>query len=176
MNKVPNSGLEPIRCETMQASKPLNRKLAIALALASMWLLSCVGNFAWIHPDDWWFIQLRGYDAISIGQIGGFYLALTGAHLLAASSAGMIISASDFTHPLRTTFWTMVGYHLFFSAMSAFHWPWSVLHDLDQSIPITASLVSTLLLIGDSLFFAWFMPRFHRICQRFFVRRSSPES
>lgn len=151
----------------MQASKPLNRKFAIALALASMWLLSCVGNFVWIHADDWWFIQLHGYDATTILQIGGFYVALTGAHLPAASVAGMIISSSDFPHPLRTTFWTIAGYSLFFSAISAVRWPWPALHDLDQSIPILAYLVSTLLLIGDSVFFAWFMPRWHKIFQRY---------
>jgi hypothetical protein len=151
----------------MQASKPLNREFAIALALAGMWLLSCVGNFAWIHPDDWWFVPLRGYDATTILQIGGFYVALTGAHLPAASVAGMIMSASDFPRPLRTTFWTMASYHLFFSAIAAVHWPWAALHDLDQSIPILAYLLSTLLLIGVSMFFAWFMRRWHKIFQRY---------
>jgi len=153
----------------MQACKPLNRKFAIALALAGMWLLECVGNFVWIHPDDWWFIQLRGYDAATIGQIGWFYVALTGAHLPAASIAGMIISSSDFAHPLRTTFWTMAGFHLFFSAISAVRWPWAALHDLDQSMPILAYSVSTLMLIGISVFFAWFAPRWHKVFQRYFA-------
>jgi len=134
-----------------------------------MWLLACVGVFALIHSDEWWFIGIRGHDAATIGQIGAFFLCCTAAQLPAASIAGMTISSSDFTHPLRTTFWTMASYHLFFSAIRAVHWPWSAFHDLDQSIPILANLVSTLLLIGDSVFFAWLMPRWHKVFQRYFT-------
>lgn len=151
-------------------SKPLSRKLAIPLALAGMWLLACLGVFAVVHSDQPWFIGLGGYDAAALGQIGAFFLVLTAAQLPAASFAGMIIGSSDFTHPRRTTFWVVAGYHLLFSAIRAVHWPWTAFQDLDQSIPILASLVSTLLLIGVSVFFAWLMPRWHRIFQRYFTR------
>jgi hypothetical protein len=152
----------------MQESKPLNRKFAIALALVSMWLLSIVGSFVCMHADDWWLVAIRGHDATTVLQIGCFYLAWTGCHLPAACVAGIIISSSDFTHPLRTTFWTMASYHLFFSAIASVRWPWVALHNLDQSVPILAYSVSTLLLIGVSVFFAWFMPSWHKIFQRYF--------
>jgi hypothetical protein len=153
----------------MQASKPLNRKLAIILALATMWLFACIGVFIFIHSESMSFVGLHGYDAVTIGQVGGFYLAWIGVQFPAASFAGMIIDSSDFSHPLRTTFWTMAGYHFFFSAIRAVHWPWIAFHNLDQSIPILACLLSTLVLIGVSVFFAWFKPRFHKVCQRYFA-------
>ena len=153
----------------MQASKPLNRKFAIALALAGMWLLACIGVFVFIRSDDWWFSGLHGYDATTIEQIGGFFLAWTAAQFPAACIAGMIIGSSDFRHPLRTTFWTVTAYHMLLSAIRAVHWPWKSLHNLDQSVPILAYLVSILLLIGVSVFIAWFMPSFHRVFQRYFT-------
>ena len=79
----------------MQASKPLNRRFAIILALVGMWLLACIGVFIFIHPSDWWFFGLRGHDAATIGQIGAYYLARTGAQLPAAGFAGMAIAALD---------------------------------------------------------------------------------
>ena len=151
-----------------EVSKPLSRKLAIPLALAGMWILACAGTFAFVHSDQWWFIGLHGYDIVTIGQIGTFFLVWTAAQVPAASLAGMVIVSSDFIHPLRTTFWTVTGYHLFFSAIRAVRWPWAALHDLDQSIPVLAYLVSTLLLIGASVFFAWLMPRWHKVFQRYF--------
>jgi hypothetical protein len=153
----------------MQASKPLNRKLAIILALAVMWLFSSIGVFIFVRSDSLPFIDLHGYDAVTIGQIGGFFLGWVGSQFPAASFAGMIIGSSDFTHPLRTTFWTMAGYQLFFSAIRAIHWPWTALHGLNQSVPILAYLISILLLIVVSLFFAWFTQRFYKIFQKYFA-------
>jgi hypothetical protein len=153
----------------MQASKPLNRKFAIALALAGMWLLTCIGVFVFIHSDNWYFFGLQGHDATTIAQIGTFFLAWTGAQLPAASFAGMMIGSSNFNHPLRTTFWTASVYYLVLSAIRAVHWPWRSIHNLDQSIPVVANLISIFLLIGFSVFIAWFMPRFHRIFQKLFV-------
>jgi hypothetical protein len=153
----------------MKTSKPLNRKLAIALALAGMWLLACIGVFVLTHSDDWWFIGVHGYDATTIEQIGGFFLVWTAVQFPAASFAGMIIGSSDFSHPLRTTFWTVAAYHLLLSGIRALHWSWTAFHDLNQSIPVLAYLVSILLLIGVSVFIAWFMPRFHKVFQRYFA-------
>ena len=153
----------------MQASKPLNRKLAIILALAVMWLLSVIGAIIVSHSVNLEFVWLRGYDVATIGQVGSFYLVWVGSQFPAASFGGMIIGSSDFTHPLRTTFCAMTGYQVVFSAIRAFHWPWTAFHDLDQSIPILAYLLSILLLIGVSVFFAWFMPRYHKFWQRCFA-------
>jgi hypothetical protein len=82
----------------------------------------------------------------------------------------MIIASSNFRHPLYTTFWTGACYHLIFSAIRADYWPWAVVHNLDQSLPVLAYLVSTLLLIGTSVFFAWFMPHWYKLFQRYFLR------
>jgi hypothetical protein len=70
---------------------------------------------------------------------------------------------------LNFLLWTTAGYHLFFSAISAFRRPWAPVHDLDQSIPILAGLVSTLSLIGVGVFFAWQMPGWHKVFQRYFT-------
>jgi hypothetical protein len=151
----------------MQESKPLNRKLAIILALAVMWLLSVTGVVIVSHSASMGFVDLHGYDAVTIEQVGSFYLVWIGSQFPAASFAGMVIGSSDFTHPLRTTFWTVAGYHLFSSAIRSIHWPWTAFPDLDQSIPVLAYLISTLCLIGVSLFFVWFKPRFHRVFQNY---------
>ncbi|HEX5397917.1 MAG TPA: hypothetical protein VFY06_02590, partial [Verrucomicrobiae bacterium] len=102
-------------------------------------------------------------------QIGAFYLAFTGAQLPAAAFAGMFIASSDFRRPLRATFWTVTAYHLVFAVISALRWPWKSAHDLDQSVPIFASLTSILILIGFSVFVAWFMPVFHKFNQNYFT-------
>lgn len=153
----------------MQASKPLNRKLAVILALAIMWLLSVIGVIIVSHSVSLGFVWLHGYDVATIGQVGSFYLVWVGSQFPAASFGGIIISFSDFTHPLRTTFWAMAGYQLFFSAIRAFHWPWTAFQELDQSIPILAYLISILFLIGVSVFFAWFTPKYHKFWQRYFA-------
>ena len=151
----------------LKASKPLNRRVAIVLALACMWLLSSIGWVISFHLSDWWFLDLHGYDLITIGQIGGFFLVWMAAQIPAASATGMIIALSDFAHPLRTVFWTMTSYELVLSIVRAFHWPWWGFHDLDQSIPVLCYLISVLLLIGTSIVFTWFSPRFHAFVQRY---------
>ena len=152
-------------------SNPLNRRLAVFLALASKYLLSCIGVYYLIHYNDWSFFPgFHGHDATTIIQIGAFYLAYTGAQLPAAAFAGMFIASSDFRHPARTTFWTVAAYHLVGAVISAVRWPWISAHDLDQSVPIIASLISILILIGFSVFVTWFMPVFHRFNQRYFTR------
>ena len=151
----------------MQASKPLNRKLAIVLALVGMWLFACIGILFEIHSGDWLFLGLHGHDANTIKQIGLFFMAWTAAQFPAAYFAGGIISLSDFSHPLRTTFWTMAGYHLFFSVIRAVQWPWMKVPDLDQSIPVLALLISAFLLIGNNVFSAWLLPKCLRVIQRY---------
>jgi hypothetical protein len=153
----------------MKASKPLNHKFAIALALAAMWLLAVSGVFVLIRSDAWYFIGLRGHDAITIEQIGAFFSAWTAAQIPAVCMAAMIIRSSDFVRPLRTTFWTLAAYELLFTLIRSAHWPWSRFHDLDQSIPVLAYLLSSLTLIGAGVFFAWLMPRWHKIFQRYFT-------
>jgi hypothetical protein len=153
----------------MQASKPLSRRFAIILALMGMWLLACVGVFVFIHSSDWWFFGLRGHDATAIEQIAAFFVGWTAAQLPAACFAGMAIGSSDFNHPLRVTFWTTAVYYLVFSVFRALHWPWQSAHDLDQSVPVVAYSVSILSLILFSVFVAWFMPRFHRVFQKYFA-------
>lgn len=148
--------------ETMKSSKPLNHGFAIALALAAMWLLGMIGVFVLISPNAWYYIGLQGHDAATIEQIGAFFVAWTAAQLPAVCLVGMIIRLSDFARPLRTTFWTMASYELIFTAIRATHWPWSRLHNLDQSIPVLAYLLSSFSLIGAGVFFAWLMPRWHK--------------
>jgi hypothetical protein len=151
----------------MQAFKPLNRRAAIILALAGMWLTACIGVFVFIHSSDWWFLGLRGHDAATIEQVAAFFLAWTAAQLPAACFAAVAIGSSDFRHPLRTTFFTTAVYYLVVTFIRAFHWPWQSFHDLNQSVPVTAYAVSILSLVLFSVFVVWFMPRFHRFFQKY---------
>lgn len=153
----------------LKPSKPINRRLAIVLALAGMWLASIVGVFCLIHFNDWFFLGLHGHDTTTIKEIGAFYVAYTGALLPAAYLPAMIIGLSDFRHPLRTTFWTVFAYHLIFSVIRVFRWPWRHTQDLDQWVPITAYLLSVLVLIGVSVFFAWCIMTFDRVRDRYFA-------
>ena len=153
----------------MRASKPLNRRFAIILALVGMWLMGCIGVFLLIHSSDWWFFGLRGHEATTIEQIAGFFIAWTAAQLPAACFAGVVIRLSDFTHPLRVTFWVTAVYYLVFTVIRAFHWPWQSFHDLDQSVPVVAYSASIISLILFSVFMVWFTPRFHRVFQKYFA-------
>lgn len=136
---------------------PLNRRFAVILAFVSWWLLSSIGVFLVIHYNDWLFFGLHGHDATTIEQIGGFYLALTGVQLMAVYAVSLIICISNFPHPVRTTFWTVSLFYLVKSAITAIRWPWGSQNDLDQAVPILAYLISTLLLIGFSVFITWLM-------------------
>lgn len=153
----------------MQPPKPLNRRFAIVLALVCMWFGSSTGLTIVFRIQDWWFIDLHGYDLITLGQIGAFFMAWMAAQIPAAALVGVIIGSSDFKHPLRATFWTIASYEVVLSIVRGFRWPWGAFHDLDQSIPVLAYLISLFLLIGVSVFFSWFTPRFHA-----FVQRHSP--
>jgi hypothetical protein len=150
----------------MKAFKPLNRRLAIVLALVGMWLFACIGILFEIHSGDRLFLGLHGHDANTIEQIGLFFMAWTATQFPAAYFAGGIIGLSDFSHPLRTTFWTMAGYQLFFSVIRAVQWPWMKVPDLDQLIPVLAHLISAFLLIGNSVFSTWLMPKCLRVIHR----------
>jgi hypothetical protein len=159
----------------LKSSKPINRRLAIVLALASLWLASIVGVFCLIHFNDWFFLGLHGHDTTTIKEIGAYYLALTGAQLTAAFLAGAIIGSSDFKRPFRTTFWIVFVYHLVLSVIRAFHWPWISVQDLDQRVPIIAYTLSILLLIGFSVFSAWYMAAGRRVLGRYFAYLASEQ-
>jgi hypothetical protein len=161
-----NASSPPAR---MRPSGPLNGKLAIALALGSMWVLGCAGTYILITSEAWWF-DTYNPAAFKI-EIRAFYLAWTGAQLPAAAVAGMVISASRFTHPARITFWTVAGYQLVFTIIRAFFWPWSKYPNLDQSVPIGACLVATVFLIGFSVFITWFMPYWGTFLRRLIRHR-----
>jgi hypothetical protein len=118
---------------------------------------------------DMWLLNLHGHEMNTIAQVGGFFLIWTSGQVHWAGFAGVIIGLSDFRHPTRAAFWTMASYELLFSVLRAFRWPWGAFHDLDQSIPILASLLSVALLIGTSVFFAWFTPRFRAFFQKHFA-------
>lgn len=149
----------------MQASKPLNRRVAIVLALVGMWLASSIGVFIVLNSGEWYFISLRGYDVNTLVQIGTFYSLWAVAQFPGACIAGAVISLSDFRRPLWTTFLTMASYEILVSIIRG--WPWKPFHALNQSVPILAYVIAILSLIGVSVFFTWFNPRFHRLFRRF---------
>lgn len=151
----------------MQASKPINRILAILIALAGMWLLACAGVLILGRVDHWWFVGI-GNSYARLQQIVGSYLAWTGAQLPSAAFAGLIIGSSSFSHPLRVTFLTVLTYHLFFIAIYLPHLGWTDIQGSEQFTLILAHLASTLLLVGASVIVAWLMPMWHKVFERYF--------
>ena len=152
----------------MEALKLPKHRHGIVLAVAGMWLFGAIGGFLLIHFTDWWFLGLHGHDAITLEEIGAFYLAWTGSQLPAAAFAGMIIVCSDFIHPVRTTFLTVTAFQLVFSMIRAIHWPWQAVRDFDRAVPILAYLLSVSFLIGFSVLVAWLMPIFHKFVSKYF--------
>jgi hypothetical protein len=153
----------------MKAFKPISRRLAIILALVSLWLLGAIGVFWEMHSTNWLFIGLHGHDATTIKEIGLFFSAWAAAQFPATYVAGGIIGLSDSCHPIRTTLWTVGAYQIVFSVVRAFHWPWWSVQGLDQFVPIIAYVMSVLLLLGNSVFSAWIMVMYRWVTARYFT-------
>ena len=99
---------------------------------------------------------------MAIGQIWRFFLALTVIEFPAASIARHDPSYSaQFNHHLRSRSGRWHFYHPLAFRHSGLSLALEIFPDSDQSIPVLAYLMSVLLLVGISVFFAWFMPRFH---------------
>ena len=114
----------------------------------------------------------HGHDATTIEQIGAFYLAFTGAQLPAAAFASMFIAlirvldilcARRFGRLLLIIWWVPL--------VSAVRWPWKSAHDLDQFVPIIASLISILILIAIQRIYYLVHAGISQGCnQRYFTR------
>lgn len=136
--------------------KPLDRRLAITLSVVVMWIVGGLGHWLLHSSQHWYFVLLNGYDAVTLGQIGSYYLARVGAQLPALGLAVIVIALSDFRHPVRTSCLTTFAFHGISTAIRLVRRPWSAMPDLDQSIPILAELAQLTLLVMFIGLIAWF--------------------
>jgi hypothetical protein len=148
----------------MQPSKQLKRILAIVIALAGMWLLALGGRVALYyfvirHLGDyqWWFMCL-GNPYAEVHKIIVCYLGWIIAQLPAAAFAGLIIGLSSFSHPLRATFWIVLTYQLFLTAIYLPDLGWLDIQGSQQLTLMLAYFVSLFTLVGVSIFVAWLTP------------------
>jgi len=136
------------------ATRPLNRRLAISLAVLVMWLVGGIG-LALIHSQRWHFFLLGGYDLSTLGQIGGYYLARVGAQLPAYALAAIIFGLSDFRRPARVACFTTLIYCGIMTSIRLARHHWAVAPNLDQSIPVLAEVAQAILLVAFVGFFTW---------------------
>jgi len=141
--------------------KPLNRKLAIFLAVVVMWLVGGIGLGLMHSVYHWDFLLLGGYDAGTLGQIGGYYLARVGAQVPALGFAAIIFGLSDFRHPVRTACLTTFASEGIMTAIRLVRHSWAVAPDLNQSIPVLAEVAQLLLMVAFIGFSAWLFIRLH---------------
>ena len=119
---------------TRELQPLFSRRGGSVVAAVGMWLLGCAGMFYLNHYyGSTYFVRLGGYDALTPGQIGYFYLARFGAQMPALTFAAVIIAMSDFRRRMRAAFWIVLGLNLFLLGVRAARWPWTAMHGLDQS-------------------------------------------
>jgi hypothetical protein len=128
---------------------PLNRRLALVLAVGAMWLLGGLGIYVLHRSDHWFFIGLDGYDATTLVQIGAYYFACVGAQLPA-------LCLSDFARPVRTACFATLGLQGVLLVARLVLWRWaSVAPALNPSIPLLAEVAYVGLLVAHEVFLAW---------------------
>lgn len=147
----------------MQQLKTIRCGLVISIALAGMWLLQFVGNFAFAHLDKWWFWEFRLNDATWLQSIALHYLEIILIFIPSAAFPGFIIGSFGFRRPLMLTFWTVLLYYLFVIAIYFPEMNWMNFVDSERVVVILANLVSMLLLIGASILVAWLVT-WRRVC------------
>ena len=146
---------------------PLNRKLALVLAVASMWLLGGLGTYLVDISDHWFFIALDGYDFTTLSQIGLYYFTCASAQLPALVIAAWLIAMSDFRHPVRIALYVTLAVHGLLFAVRAFMWRWSIVPGLNQSIPILAGFAYIAYAVASTVLLTWLftkpLARFFRL-------------
>ena len=140
---------------TASPKKPLNRKLAVILAVLVLWLVGGIG-LGVMNVHGWYFFLLGGYDFGTLGQIGSFYLVRVGVQVPSLGVAAFIFRLSDFPRPVSTACLTAFTFCGIMTAIHLVRQPWAVLPDLDQSIPILAEVAQLILMVGFIGFFTWF--------------------
>jgi hypothetical protein len=136
--------------------KPIfSRVTGLITAFVGMWLLGSAGVFLVLRDNQLPFLSLGGYDYVTLGQIGGFYLDLFGARLLSLWFAAWVITMSDVRHPVRTAFWMSLCLELVLIGIRMARWPWYAAVGLDQSIPALAEFLSLVLIVGCTMLFTW---------------------
>ena len=135
------------------------RVTGVITAFVGMWLLGSIGVFLVLRNNYMPFLTLGGYDYVTLGQIGGFYLLLFGARLFSLWFAASVIAVSDVRHPVRTAFWMSLCLHLVLIGIRAARWPWSAAAGLDQSIPVLAECLSLVLIVGCTVLMTWIVSR-----------------
>jgi len=136
---------------------PLNRRLALILALLSLWLVGALGS---LLLSGWQFVGLDD-DANAIFQVGLFYLARAAALLPSATLAGIILAKSKFARPVLAAFLTVAGNHAASLVLrAAFRWPWSAVPGVSAIIPVAGELVSIFLLAACGALSAFCVVKF----------------
>lgn len=136
-------------------NRKLNRTTALVIAFIALWLVGDLGIYLIHRGPQWMFAELGGYDLVTIGQIGGYYLERSWALTPAAALVCFIVALSDFEHPVLTACGTVLAGQIVLFAIHLVRWPWSKLPNLDQSVPVLLEVLSIALLVGLTAFFAW---------------------
>ncbi len=120
-----------------------------------MWLVGAVGLGLMHSAYHWSFFLLGGYDAGTLGQIGGYYLARAGAQTPALVFVALFIGLSQFQRPVRAACLTTLAFHGIGTIIRLVRNPWSVAPNLNQSIPVLAELAQLIWLVALSGFCTW---------------------
>jgi hypothetical protein len=137
----------------------LSRKTAIVLAVLAMWIVGGVGLGLMHSAYHWWFLGLGGYDAVTVGQIGGYYLARAGAQTPSIAFVALIIGISQFRRPVRAACLTAFAFHGIGTVIRLVRNPWSVAPNLNQSIPVLAELGQLIWMVALTGFSTWLFIR-----------------
>jgi len=132
-----------------------NHGIAVVVALIGMWLIGCAAFYLVFRSGEWSFLGLGGYDAGTLGQLGGFFLTRFGTQLPSAAFVAVIISIANFRRPLRAAFYTALGLQSFLLGLRALRWPWTRYSNLAPSIPVLGEFIGLSLIVGCTVLFTW---------------------
>jgi hypothetical protein len=141
-------------------SKRLPRRVALVLALLSLWLVGTLGYYLVFRLGSRLSRLLPGLedDTIAWLLVGSLYLERCASMLPSVVIAGYLIWRSDSSRPARAAFWTVFAYHLVSLVLRMIlKWPWSVVPELNPAIPVVCELVSLLVLSATAPASIWLL-------------------
>lgn len=123
----------------------------ICIACLGMWLLSCVGVFLVVHFGNWWFFLPSENTSANWLQFGGFYIAYFAARIPSAYFVALVISKSEFKHPVQVASYVVTGVETVRLAIQLFRNPWLTADLRDWWMPLVFDLwgvVLSVILVG----------------------------
>ena len=142
----------------MTTPPPIKRLTAVIAAIVGMWFLASLGVFTVFRVGHWAIIPSAD-RALTVAQLGTFYLAFFGAQLPAIALVALVITHSTSRHPVLTAGVVTIICQAVMFGLRVVRWPWGSLSEIEWWMVVGLELIGIFALVFVAMAMSWVLKR-----------------